>query len=130
MSMLQEEGIALKDLDFYDFLGHHDDVAKAVLRGDFDAGGVMESTAEKFKSKGIKILKFSGNVPEFNICVNKDIAGNIKEEIKKALLALDYKNPDDMAVLQAISPLYTGFAEARHEDYEEIRRLMNKLGML
>lgn len=130
MSMLQEEGIALKDLDFYDFLGHHDDVAKAVLRGDFDAGGVMESTAEKFKSRGIKILKFSGNVPEFNICVNKEIAGNIKEEIKKALMALDYKNPDDMAVLQAISPLYTGFAESTYEDYEEIRRLMNKLGML
>ena len=51
-------------------------------------------------------------------------------EIKKALLALDYKNPDDMAVLQAISPLYTGFAESTFEDYEEIRRLMNKLGML
>lgn len=130
MSMLQEEGIALKDLDFYDFLGHHDDVAKAVLRGDFDAGGVMESTAEKFKNKGIKILKYSGNMPEFNICVNKDIAGDIKAEIKKALLALDYKNPDDMAVLQAISPLYTGFAESAYEDYEEIRRLMNKLGML
>ncbi len=130
MSMLQEEGIALKDLDFYDFLGHHDDVARAVLRGDFDAGGVMEPTAEKFKDKGLKILKYSGNVPEFNICVNKDMAENIKAELKKALISLDNKNSDDMAVLQAISPLYTGFAESRHEDYEEIRRLMNKLGMM
>lgn len=130
MAMLQEEGIALKDLDFYDFLGHHDDVAKAVMRGDFDAGGVMESVAEKFKSMGAKILKYSGNMPEFNICVNKELAGNIKAEIKKALLALDYNNPDDRDVLQAMSPLYTGFTEATFEDYEEIRRLMNKLGML
>jgi len=130
MAMLQEEGIALKDLDFYDFLGHHDDVAKAVMRGDFDAGGVMESVAEKFKSLGIKILKYSGNMPEFNICVNKNLTENIKAEIKKALLALDNNNPDDRSVLQAISPLYTGFAEATFEDYEEIRRLMNKLGML
>ena len=130
MSMLQEEGIALKDLGFYDFLGHHDDVAKAVLRGDFDAGGVMESVAEKFKGMGIKILKYSGNMPEFNICVNKELAGNIKAELKKALLALDDNNPDDRDVLHAIAPLYTGFTEAKFEDYEEIRRLMNKLGML
>jgi len=130
MSMLQEEGIALKDLDFYDFLGHHDDVARAVMQGDFDAGGVMESVAENFKSRGIKILKYSGNVPEFNICVNKDLDSNTKAEVKKALLALNNNNLDDKDVLQAISPLYTGFEDASFEDYEDIRRLMNKLSML
>ena len=73
-AMLLEAGIELKDLSYYDYLGHHDDVAKAVLKGDFDAGGVMEDTAHKFKDQGLKFLKISGDIPEFNICVNKSLS--------------------------------------------------------
>lgn len=130
MAMLKEAGIELKDLNFYDFRGHHDDVVKAVLEREFDAGGVMQSVAERFKEKGLKFIKVSGNVPEFNICANKDLPKEDKQKIKEALISLDNEKSEDRAILQSISPHYTGFIETKHEDYEYIERLMEKLGML
>lgn len=130
MAMLKEAGIGLNDLDFYDFRGHHDDVVRAVLDGEFDAGGVMESVAEKFKKEGLKFIKVSGNIPEFNICANKDLPMEDKQRIKEALIGLDNKKPEDRAIIQSISPQYTGFIEAKHEDYEHIGRLMAELGIL
>jgi phosphonate transport system substrate-binding protein len=129
-AMLFDEGIDLDDLSYYDFLGHHDNVARAVLKGEFDAGGVMESAADKFTDEGLEILKFSMNVPEFNICVNKDIPSHLKTAIKQALLDLTETNPDDKAILQSISPGYTGFTEAQFDDYKGIREMMEKLHVL
>ena len=54
-AMLLAEGVDVKDLQSYNYLGHHDDVVKAVLKGDFDAGAVMESIAYKYKGQGNKI---------------------------------------------------------------------------
>ena len=129
-AMLHDEGIDLNDLSYYDFLGHHDDVARAVLKGEFDAGGIMESAAEKFMDESLEIIKYSMNVPEFNICVNKDIPSHLKSALKQALLDLTETNPDDKAILHSISPGYTGFTEARFDDYKGIREMMDKLGLL
>jgi phosphonate transport system substrate-binding protein len=129
-AMLKEAGIDLEDLSFYDFLGHHDDVALAVLNGEFDAGGVMESTAERFKEQGLKFLKYSKDIPEFNICVSKDMPEEEKLMLKKALLELDSRNPEHKAILQSIAPAYTGFTEAKHEDYVGIKKIMQELGLL
>jgi len=130
MTMLIEAGIKLNDLHFYDFRGHHDDVVRAVLEGEFDAGGVMLSVAERFKDEGLKFIKISEEVPEFNICANRDMDAEDKRKIKEALIRLDNKKSEDRAILQSISPHYTGFVEARHEDYEYIERLMSDLGLL
>jgi len=62
-AMLLAEGVDVKDLQYYNYLGHHDDVAKAVLNGDFDAGAVMESIANKYKDMGIKLVKVSEAIP-------------------------------------------------------------------
>jgi len=129
-AMLKEAGIELEELSYYDFLGHHDDVAIAVLNGEFDAGGVMESTAERFKEQGLKFIKYSKDIPEFNICVSKDLPEEEKLMIKQALLELDNKNPEHKAILQSIVPAYTGFTEARHEDYLEIKEMMQEIGLL
>jgi methyl-accepting chemotaxis protein len=130
MAMLRDAGIDLKDLNFYDFRGHHDDVVRAVLDGEFDAGGVMESVAEKYREKGLKFIKISGNIPEFNICVNKNLPPEKKQRIREALIALDNNKSEDRAILQSISPHYTGFIEAKYEDYKYIEDLMINLGML
>lgn len=125
-TMLFEAGIDLKDLSFYDHLGHHDDVAKAVLNGEFDAGSVMESTAEKFRTQGLKFIKYSFEIPEFNICVNKKIPEEEKLLIKQSLLELDYNVAEHREILHSINPNYTGFAEALDSDYDGIRRIMEK----
>ncbi len=124
-SMLAEAGVLLEDLKDHAFLGHHDDVARAVLAGEYDAGGLMESTAGKFLEQGLKVLKTSAEVPEFNICASKSLDAGTLESIKKALIALDRRNAGHEQVLTMIDKDYTGFAFAEDGDYDGVRRLMH-----
>ncbi|MBI5025315.1 MAG: phosphate/phosphite/phosphonate ABC transporter substrate-binding protein [Nitrospirae bacterium] len=128
-AMLLEHGIDVKDLRYSNYLGRHDDVAMAVLDGEFDAGGIMESTALRFKDQGLKFIKVSQEIPEFNICVNKEMPAEEKQLIKSAILELNDKTPEGASVLKLISPDYTGFTESLDEDYDGIREIMRKLGM-
>ncbi|MDP2278764.1 MAG: phosphate/phosphite/phosphonate ABC transporter substrate-binding protein, partial [Nitrospirota bacterium] len=129
-AILLEAGIELKDLSYYDYLGHHDDVANAVLKGDFDAGGIMEDTAHKFKHQGLKFLKISEDIPEYNICVNKSLSKEEVSMLKSALAALTDTSAEGGLVLKAISKAYTGFTEVRDEDYDSVKSMMLKLGIL
>jgi phosphate/phosphite/phosphonate ABC transporter binding protein len=128
-AMLLEAGVDIKDLHYYNYLGHHDDVARAVISGDFDAGGIMESTAEKFRGEGLKFLKVSEDIPEFNICVAKNLDPRVVTELRSALISLGEGRPEDAAILKSINASYTGFAPASDEDYDNIRKMMSKIGL-
>ena len=129
-AMLLEAGIDIKDLAYYNYLGHHDDVARAILAGDFDAGGIMESTAQKLKDSGLKLIKFSEDIPEFNICVSKEIDAQIVTELKNALAGVSDATPEGAAILKSINESYTGFLEAADEDYDNVRVMMSKIGLI
>ncbi len=129
-SMLKQAGIDLSDLKYYNYLGHHDDVVKAVLNGEFDAGGVMEATAYKFKDRGIRFLKFSEEIPEFNICYNPALSERDLSIIRAAIISLRDSDPEGAAILKSIDESYTGFVEARDSDYETIKSVMAKLGLI
>jgi len=128
-AMLLSEGIDLKDLLYYNYLGHHDDVLQAVLKGDFDAGGVKESAAIKHRDMGIKILRVSEDIPEFNFTVAADLDAQVLRDLKAALLALTDDDPETKSVLKAIYENYTGFVVAEDEDYSSIRVMMEKIGL-
>lgn len=129
-AMLLEEGVELKDLAYYNYLGHHDDVIKAVLKEEFDAGGVMEATINKFKGEPVRIVKFSDDIPEFNICRGASLNDSDTARVKSALLELNEKTEEGSYILKTIDKSYTGFTEAKDEDYGGIRIMMSKLGIL
>lgn len=129
-AMLLEAGVDIKDLHYYNYLGHHDDVARAVISGDFDAGGIMESTAEKFRREGLKFLKVSEDIPEFNICVAADLDPALLAELKDALISLDGGTGEGSEILEAINAGYTGFVPASDEDYDNVRQMMSKIGLI
>jgi phosphonate transport system substrate-binding protein len=129
-AMLLDEGIELRDLQYHNYLGHHDDVAKAVLNRDFDAGAVMESTANKYKTQGIKFVKISGEIPEFNICVSKDTDVALQKELKSAFLSLVPASSEGAAILQSINEHYTGFVGSSDEEYDGIKTMMIRLGLI
>ncbi len=129
-SMLKDAGIDISDLEYYNYLGHHDDVATAVLKGDFDAGGVMESTAYKFKDQGLRLLQFSDDIPEFNICYNSSLDEVDLSIIKTALISLNDSTAEGAAILKSIDKNYTGFVEADDMDYDGVRAKMSKLGLI
>lgn len=128
-AMLLAAGIDLKDLLYYNYLGHHNDVLKGVMSGDFDAGGVMESAALKQQDMGIRILRISEEIAEFNITAAADIDKEVLGELKKALLALNDTEPEKKGVLKAINEHYTGFVEAADDDYNNVRVMMSKIGL-
>ncbi|HBU05950.1 MAG TPA: hypothetical protein DEA95_05105 [Nitrospiraceae bacterium] len=128
--MLFEAGIELKDLSYHNYLGQHDEVVRAVLKGDFDAGGISEDLANKFKDQGLKFLKISEDMPEFGICVNKSVSKEVVSLLKSALTALTDTSAEGGLVLKSIVESYTGFTEARDEDYDVIKSMMLKMGML
>jgi phosphate/phosphite/phosphonate ABC transporter binding protein len=127
--MLAEAGITIDDLKSHAFLGHHDDVAKAVLDGDYDAGGLRESTAKAFENRGLSVIKTSVEIPEFNICISKDLDTATADAIKQALLALDRSSREGAHVLSLIDPDYTGFTAAEDGDYDVIRTAMQKMAV-
>lgn len=128
-AMLLEEGIELKDLSFYNYMGHHDDVARAVVKGEFDAGGVMEAVAYKYKDQGLALIRFSPEIPEFNIAAH-NADEQTSQRIKMAFIELGANEPSKAAVLKSIDQNYTGFAEAAPGDYDSIMDIMSKIGLI
>lgn len=127
-SMLKNAGIELKDLSEYSYLGHHDEVARAVLKGEFDAGSVMESTAQKFRSQGLTVIAVSEDIPEFNICIHKSLSDK-KDMLRNILLKLG-DTEEGKEILRQIDPSYTGFTAADDTDYQRIKHMMKELGLL
>ena len=129
-AMLKDAGVDINDLRYYNFLGHNDAVARAVVKGDYDAGGVRESTAYAFQDQGIRFLKFSDEVPEFNICYHRSLDERTLSLIRTALISLSSSSDEGAAILKSIDKDYTGFVEADDSDYDGIRQQMSRLEIL
>jgi methyl-accepting chemotaxis protein len=127
--MLLNAGIDLKDLLHYEYLASHEAVADAVLSGNFDAGGITESAANKFKDKGIKFIQFSENLPGFIICVSKTIPQGMKESLEIALTALSDTRPESSAILHSIYKRYSGFEKAYDIEFAQLESMMSQLGL-
>lgn len=122
-------GITLKDLSRYENLKYHDSVAREVLRGNFEVGAVIDAVANRFKNRGLKIIDVSGPIPGLPIVVRADASQELVSSIKKALLSLDYKNPEHRKIMEQWDEEFKyGFSEAQDSDYEPIREMINYLG--
>ncbi len=68
-SLLRKAGSSLEKNRFR-YLGPHDEVALAVVRGEFEAGGVKTSTARKYLPLGLEIIAESPPLPAFALIAN------------------------------------------------------------
>lgn len=117
-------GIKLEDFASYDYLKHYDNIAKAVLNGDFDAGILKDTVAEKFEPQGLRIIHISPPLASYLFAVSNRIAPDAITKIKSAMLALNTDTPDNKAVLRALDQGYDGFELAEDQDYNVIRKLI------
>jgi len=125
-AMLLNEGIALTDLSYFNYLGHHDAVVKAVLKGEFDAGAVTETVAQNYSDQGLRFVKVSEDIPEFNFCAGAKMNEEERAEVRKALMNLG-EIPEGSAILTAIDKSYTGFQEAADSDFDGVRQIVSKI---
>ncbi len=103
----------------YNFLGTHDNVAKAVQAGFFDAGGLKPGVANKYIGKGLKVLAVSQEVHEHVIVAGSRLNPAMYKKIRRAIL-----NVKDPKVYKSIKKSLTGFASVRSRDYNNLRTVI------
>ena len=115
--MLMEEGVF--DSMSYQFLGSHDNVAKAVMKGMFAAGGIKPGVAKKYIGKGLKIIATSEPVYEHLVIIGPNVDEATVEKVRKALL-----NVADTTVYTSIKGSLSGFTKVTSADYDNIKAVI------
>ncbi|OGP65662.1 MAG: hypothetical protein A2169_04810 [Deltaproteobacteria bacterium RBG_13_47_9] len=125
---LKKANVRLEDFKHYSFLRHHDSVAYAVLKGQYDAGAVKDIIAYKYQKEGLRFIFFTEPIPTVPIVVRTDAPKGIVESVKTALLKLDPMNPiHQKKMAQWDEEFKYGFTEASDSDYEPIRRILRTM---
>ncbi len=121
-------GLTLAALGKHINLKYHDAVAREVLRGNFEAGAVIDSVASRFRDKGLKVIHVSDPIPGLPIVAQANASPAMIAAVKQALLVLDYQNPEHRRIMDQWDEEFKyGFAEASVSDYEVIGRMIRHL---
>lgn len=124
--MLVKQGITKDKLKSLSFLGSHDNVAIAVLTGEFDAGAVKEAVFHKYQEKGIKSLASTPELSEHLFVVSNKVSNKKLKEIRNIFMNLKNNN-EGKQVLKGIKKTITGMGEVADKDYDNLREILNLL---
>jgi len=126
--LLWNNGVRIQDLKHWENLQHHDAVAKAILKGQFDVGAVKDVVAEKYKKYGLRILAWSAPIPAVPLVVRRDTPPAVIAALTAALLKLDRNNPAHQKIMQTWDDEFRyGFAPAATGDYQGIFRMIRDI---
>ena len=117
-------GLTATDFSSIAYLKHYDNIAKAVLAGDFDGGILKDSTAEEFKGRGIVVVGSTPPLPSYIFAVHPDMPVAVRNQLRDALLALNKTTPDKTASLEAFDIAYDGFMVVDDSAYDPVRKLI------
>ena len=117
-------GVNMDQFKEYRFIGHYDNIARAVMNDDFDAGILKDTMAYKWEGKGLRILHASPALPPYNIVASKNVSKEMLKELQRIFLSLDKNNPDHLKVIKAVDKKYDGFAATSDAEYNVVRKLI------
>jgi phosphonate transport system substrate-binding protein len=117
-------GLTANDFSNFAYLKHYDNIAKAVLAGDFDGGILKDSVAEGFKSKGLVVIGSTAALPSYIFAVHPAMPVAVRNQLRDALLALKKSTPERAATLEAFDIAYDGFTPIEDSAYDPVRTLI------
>lgn len=117
-------GISLHQFLRFAFLKHYDNIAKAVLNKDFDAGILKDTIYEQFEAQGLRKVYTSPALPSYIFAVSDHLPADMVKKLRAAFLELKADNAEGNAVLKGLDPGYDGFVSADDKDYDVIRKLV------
>lgn len=117
-------GVALTEFSRYGFLKHYDNIAKAVLNRDFDAGILKDTIYDEFAPKGLRALYTSPPLSSYLFAVSERVPPEQVKKLRDAFLELKTDTPEGKAVLKELDQGYDGFVIAEDKDYDVIRKLI------
>ena len=123
---LSEAGVDVEDLADYQFLGSHDNVALAVLVGDFDAGAVKEEVFFNYQERGLKAIAFTPALSEHLFVARSDLDPEIIQTLRDALYSLG-DSERGRAIMRGIKKSMTGMVPAKDADYDDLRAILRTL---
>ena len=125
--LLLENKVSVREFASCTNLRHHSDVARAVLKGEYDAGFIKESTALRFRSQGLRIVATSQELPSIPLIARQGTSRELVESVRKALVQLDRQNPQHRKILDQWDNEYrNGFVAANAADYQGLERMFRK----
>jgi len=125
--MLIKAGISIKGLKQHRFYGSHDNVALAVLAGDADAGAVKEAVYYKYKTRGLRVLKFTPDISEHLFVATAKLKKELIKDIQHIFLNMNVNNELEKKILNNIKPGMDGFIKAKDADYDNLRVILKTI---
>jgi phosphonate transport system substrate-binding protein len=128
----KDSGETIEKFTNVSYLGNHDAVVNAVRQGAIDAGGTNNLTIErllaekKLKDSDFRILTKSDPLPQSPLAWRKDLPGDLKASIKKAIM----ESPKALGTYK-IAGLgeVAGFREVSSSEYQLVRDIAKELGL-
>lgn len=121
---VESMGLKFSDFSSFAYLKHYDNIAKALVAGDFDGGILKDSTAEEFKGRGIVVVGSTPPLPSYIFAVHPGMPVAVRNQLRDALLALNKTTPDKTATLEAFDKAYDGFIVVDDSAYDPVRKLI------
>ena len=126
--MLNSNGMGKKELASLANLANHTTVAKAVLKGEFEAGAAKDVVAKRWAKRGLRIIAASKPLPSTPLVARHDAPARLIREVTEALVALDRKDPADRKILANWDDEYkNGFERATLSDYHDMSHLYRSI---
>ncbi len=125
--LLQQQGGSLTQ-NRYRYLDKHDAVALAVVRGEFDAGGVKTAIGKKYAHLGLTIVAETPPFPSFGLIANRaTLPLHTREAVRTALTQLDPVGADRETLAAWGEPVRYGAVAASDHDYDTVRMYKGNL---
>jgi phosphonate transport system substrate-binding protein len=122
--VLRQAGVGLEDLGGFGTLGNHDNIALAVLVGDFDAGAVKEETFSKYQPRGLRSLAVTPSISEHLFVAAADLPAEAVEKLRAILLRMG-QDEEELEVLRSIKGTVSGLVPVEDGDYDNLRRILS-----
>ena len=123
-AVVEGAGIEIERFAEFHFLDHHDNVARGVLNGDFDAGIIKESLISRQHENALRVLYRSPKLPPYVIVVSRNVPDKTYRAIRAAFLKLSDDYPGHLRIIKTLDKNYTGFATVDDGEYDVVRRLI------
>ncbi|PIE65568.1 MAG: ABC transporter substrate-binding protein [Desulfobacterales bacterium] len=126
--LMKQHGNSLEN-NLYRYLGAHDKVALAIIRGEVAAGGLKTEVAQKYEHLGLIILAETGPLPPFALVANtRTLKQETIDTIISSLLELDQMLADDTELTEHQKKIIgKGFLRGNDSAYHIIRELQGSV---
>jgi len=98
-----------------------------VLAGDADAGAVKEAVYYKYKTRGLRVLKFTPDISEHLFVATAKLKKELIKDIQHIFLNMNVNNELEKKILNNIKPGMDGFIKAKDADYDNLRVILKTI---